>query len=206
MYLPPNVTETEFLRATEKVTRMLCNSFKFGYYDINDIKQQAAVFAIEGMHAYDPSRPLDNFLYTHIRNRLINFRRDKYRRNDPPCLDCHNSLPGETLHADKHYCERYQNWLDRNAAKQNILNPLDLQNISDDREPNTRSESTVLDQLETDEILQMIDLKLDVELRSVYLQMRAGENVPKSKREAVERAIVEIVKDNIECLSLREGD
>jgi RNA polymerase sigma factor (sigma-70 family) len=206
MRLPDNVTEKDFLQATEKVVNILAASFKFGYFEVEDIKQQARLFAIEAMGRYDPSRPLDNFLFTHIRNRLINFRRDKYRRNDPPCIECHNSLPGSTLHEDGQYCEKYSIWLRRNASKQNIMNPIDLHNISDEHERNTHTESCVLEDIEIAELRNMIDIKLEPELRSIYLQMLAGDSVPRSKRTEVERAIEEIIGDNPECLNSLRGD
>lgn len=203
MKLPESVTEAAFLSATEKVVNILCPSFAFGFYDVDDMKQQARIFAIQAMAKYDPTRPLDNFLYTHIKNRLINFRRDNFRRNDPPCLTCYNSINGETAHPDGQYCEKYLAWLRRNTTKQNIMNPLDISNISDENEPNTRRESTVLAEIETQELLDLIDMKLDVELRSTYLQMQAGESVPKAKREQVEAAVLLIVKDNLSAIADR---
>jgi RNA polymerase sigma factor (sigma-70 family) len=198
--LPDNISEEQFLTATNKVVNILCPSFAFGYFDVEDIKQQGRIFAIEAMARYDPTRPLDNFLYTHIKNRLINFRRDKFRRNDPPCFSCHNSIAGETLHADKQYCEKYLAWLHRNSVKQNIINALDISNIADELEPNMREESSVVEDIERNELLALIDMKLDVELRQVYLQMQAGDSVSKTKREQVEKAILDIVGDNIQCL------
>ena len=200
MNLPANVSEADFLTAVDKIANLLASSFTFGFYTVEDIKQQARLFAIQAMDRYDPARPLDNFLYTHIKNRLINFRRDNFRRNDPPCQLCHASLNGDTPHEDKQYCEKYQMWLKRNFTKQNIINPLDLSNICDEHEPNTRVESNVVEQLEREELLALIDMKLSVELRQVYLQMQAGESVPKAKREQVERAVLDILRENSECL------
>jgi DNA-directed RNA polymerase specialized sigma24 family protein len=201
MNLPPGVSEASFLQATEKVVNILAPSFAFGYFGIDDIKQQARLFAIQAMDRYDVTRPLDNFLYSHIKNRLINFRRDKFRRNDPPCASCHCSIQGETTHEDRKYCKAYEAWLNRNSRKQNIMNPLDIAYISDEAEPNTRRESTVVEDIEKDELLRIIDMKLDVELRQVYLQMQAGATVPKAKREAVQKAVLEIIGGNLECLT-----
>ena len=52
------------------------------------MKQQAAIFALEGLEKYDNKRPLENFLWTHVRNRLFNYKRDNYQRPDKPCLSC----------------------------------------------------------------------------------------------------------------------
>lgn len=200
MKLPPNVSEADFLQAVSKVVNILARSFKFGYFEIEDIKQQAYIFAIEAMPRYDQSRPLDNFLYTHIKFRLINFRRDKFRRNDPPCQLCYGTLAGNTPHEDKQYCSAYNSWLKRNRAKQNLMNTLDISNICDGDEPTTREESTVLEDIEQRELLSLIDIKLPVELRQVYLQMQAGESVPKAKRLEVEKAVLDIIGENSECL------
>ena len=40
------------------------------------MKQQAAIFALEGLEKYDNKRPLENFLWTHVRNRLFNYKRE----------------------------------------------------------------------------------------------------------------------------------
>ena len=200
MYLPDSISEKVFLAATEKVICVLAHSFAFGPFSVEDIKQQARLFAIQSMDKYDISRPLDNFLYAHVKNRLINFRRDNFRRNDPPCKGCHSSVDGETAHTDKKYCIKYVIWMQRNTVKQNIISPLDISNIDDEDEKNTRRESTVVDDLIKQELLSLIDMRLDVELRSTYLQMQVGENVPKAKREAVEKAVLDIIKDNDECL------
>jgi DNA-directed RNA polymerase specialized sigma24 family protein len=201
LVLPPSVTEAQFLAAVEKIVNILSPSFAFGYFTVEDIKQQARMFAIEAMQRYDPTRPLDNFLYAHVKNRLINFRRDKFRRNDPPCLNCHSSLPGDTAHENKQYCSAYLAWLKRNCAKQNLMSPLDISSICDEHEPTTRTESSVVEDIERRELLAIIDLKLPVELRGAYLQMQSGETVPKIKRLAVEKAVLEIVKDNVACLT-----
>jgi hypothetical protein len=49
MRLPPNVKESDFLAATEKVVGILAPSFAFGYVEVEDIKQQARMFAIQAM-------------------------------------------------------------------------------------------------------------------------------------------------------------
>ena len=72
------VTDEAFLEALNIVTKRLVYKFKFGYHEIEDMKQQAAVFAIEALEKYDHKRPLENFLWVHVRNRLFNFKRDNF--------------------------------------------------------------------------------------------------------------------------------
>jgi hypothetical protein len=196
MNLPHGKTEAEVLLAIEKAVNILAPSFVFGYFDLDDIKQQGRVYALQALAAggYDPSRPLENFLYAHIRNRYINLRRDKLRRSDAPCLRCH---AGDPCGEDGQTCRRYDDWLARNQAKANILRPLDIEHIADERERRARVASTVCEDAERDELLRRIDEQLPVELRSSYLQMRAGVSIPRARRLVVEAAVKEILG----CLS-----
>jgi RNA polymerase sigma factor (sigma-70 family) len=192
--VPEGYSEAEVISEIERIISILAPTFKFGYYDVDDIKQEARIEAWKALARYDPSRPLANFLYTHVRNRLINLKRDKYHRNDPPCKLCHEGR----LHSVTEACGRYKDWCKRNTSKQNIMNPLDLLNISDENEKNTRSESGVLDDIVINELLRRIDEELPVELRSHYLQMRSGMNIPKARRREVEKAILEILNNEVE--------
>jgi len=58
--LPNNVNEEEFLTVLENISKRLAYKFNFGYHSIEDMKQQAAIFALEGLKKYDNSRPLEN--------------------------------------------------------------------------------------------------------------------------------------------------
>lgn len=60
----------------------MAKKYTFPNYDEEDIAQEAFIIGLEAMERYDPDRPLENFLRVHIRNRLSNFRRDKYYRPD----------------------------------------------------------------------------------------------------------------------------
>ena len=75
------VSESEFVQVWEKISKKLGYKFKFGYHSHEDMKQQAAIFALEGLKNYDYKRPLENFLWTHVRNRLFNFKRNNFSKN-----------------------------------------------------------------------------------------------------------------------------
>ncbi len=199
MVIPPGHTEATVLEAIERAVGVLAPSFTFGYFDVDDIRQQGRVFAIEILEkeTYDPSRKLENYLYTHIHNRLCNFKRDNFRRNDPPCPPCHR---GEWCE-EGGPCSKYSAWKKRNAAKSNLMRPLDIEHVHDEHEPGTRTPSTVEDDVQLQELLRMIDQDLPVELRQSYLQMRAGVSVPKARRLQVEKAVSEILKGEVGCPS-----
>jgi DNA-directed RNA polymerase specialized sigma24 family protein len=88
LILPDNYTETEVIDIINTVADRLCYKFKFGYHSAEDMKQQARLYAWEGMEKYDGKRPLENFLWTHVRNRLYNFKRNNYSRLEKPCDTC----------------------------------------------------------------------------------------------------------------------
>lgn len=189
MKLPAGYSEAQVLEAIEKAANMLAPSFVFGYWSIEDIKQEARIYGLECLDRFDTTRPLVNFVFAHVRNRLINLCRNKLRRSDAPCMKCHD---GDPCTGGK-YCEKYQVWLKRNSAKINVLCPLDINYISDDNESGTKCESTVCEESEVSELCELIDEKLPVGLRAAFLQLRAGVSLPKAKRLEVEQAVKEIL-------------
>ena len=80
------IDEAEFLEVLDKITKKLIHKFRFGYHNAEDMKQQASIFALEALDRYDGKRPLEIFLWTHVRNRLFNFKRNNYQRPDSPCI------------------------------------------------------------------------------------------------------------------------
>jgi DNA-directed RNA polymerase specialized sigma24 family protein len=198
MTYPHGLTEAEVLAAVEQVVEMLCHSFVFGYYELEDVQQEARIMALQALPKYDPrpdadgktTRPLPNFLYTVVRTRLINLRRDKYKRNDPPCLLCHR---GEhATHPDGQPCKAYRSWKRRNNTKANLARP-QLLEAGDERLLKGGEASHEIAQAA--ELAALIDEKLPVSLRADYLRVKAGERIPKSRRARVLAAIREIVCD-----------
>ena len=47
--LPHNVSNEEFIRVLDNISKRLGHKFRFGYHDFEDMKQQAAIFALEGL-------------------------------------------------------------------------------------------------------------------------------------------------------------
>ena len=86
--IPNGMTEKQVIQIINNIANRLAGKFKFGYHDLEDMKQQARLFAWEGMENYDGIRPLENFLWTHVRNRLYNFKRNNFGRPDKPCDSC----------------------------------------------------------------------------------------------------------------------
>lgn len=186
-----NHTEKEILETIERVIVTLVPSFIFGYYTYDDIAQEARIKAIEALDDYDEKRRLDCFLWTHVKNRLINLRRDKQMRNDPPCNKCHAGN-----FCKQGGCKKYNEWYERNIAKCNVLNFVSMENLVG--ENNVIEQSDQETDVQISEILKIIDEKIPVDLRKYYLMMRDGVSVPKSKRLKVEEIVKEILKDSME--------
>lgn len=188
-----NISEEELVEKIYKVVSLLAKSFRFGYHEVEDMKQQGALFVLQNLDKYDEARPLENFIYTHVKNRFINFVRDNYRRNDS-CKLCKQGEP--TKHPDGKFCKSYINWNKRNIVKQNIVNTIDILHISDEGEKNTRIESTIHNDALIKELVEKVDTEIPMELRSTWLQMQQGATgIPKTKRREVEKFIRSIIEN-----------
>lgn len=190
MKLPEGVSEARFLEALTSVIKLLSSKFRFGYHDSDDIKQKGAQFAIEAMASdkYNAALPLENFLYTHIRNRLINFKRDNYVRPDPPCKTCvFFQAKTCSVFESRSDCTKYTSWEQRNEAKKNLMKP-----VSDETINESSGLSETSDELNIKELEQIINAELPLDLRADYLRLRSGASIPAVRREKVRNAILEI--------------
>lgn len=201
MFIPAGMTEAQVLADIEKVIHEFASSYTFGYYELEDIQQEARMEAINALPKYNPldkdgnpTRPLTNFLFIHVRNRILNLRRKKYKRTDPPCNICHNNRQNE--HEDGKICRKYIVWKKRNSMKANLTRPLTLDGISEEGEPSIAVDDKVPNMANINELREMINEKLDPSLRSDYLRILAKEKIPKARRTAVEAAIKEIVSED----------
>ena len=201
MRVPKNMTEQEVLEVIDKVANRLCYKFKFGYHEVDDMKQQARLFAIQGMDKYDESRPLENFLWTHVRNRLFNFKRDNFERPDKPCFSCPFYDPNCKVSTneceefeDKKECSLYEGWVNRNLRKKNLVSTTGLDNAYQSKDDN--SPFSLLDFIADGEILELIDKNISINLRADYLRIKYGLKLSRAKKNAVINSIKSILKEN----------
>jgi DNA-directed RNA polymerase specialized sigma24 family protein len=173
------ISDEEFVSVLNKVTKKLIYKFKFGYHEVEDMKQQAAIFALEALEKYDHKRPLENFLWTHIRNRLFNFKRDKYQRPDKPCLTCplydpklKCSSSGCSKYSNKLDCDLYNTWMSRNERKKNLNQ---LTSISQNYD--LSSSLDLINDASNKEIVDLLDEHLSYKYREIFLKIRHGEKV-----------------------------
>jgi len=187
------VDENELLKVIDIITKKLAYKFKFGYHDIEDMKQQISIFALEGLKNYDHKRPLENFLWTHVRNRLFNYKRDNYQRPDKPCYSCplfDKTLSICTKYSNKYDCDLYSNWAQRNDSKKNLMHLTTIEEVKDYSNVFLDSESL---SLENAEILKILDEELTGEYRVIYIKFKNGSKIPKSDRDKLISKIQEIL-------------
>lgn len=194
------VDENEFLNVVDIIAKKLAYKFKFGYHDFDDMKQQISIFALEGLKNYDHKRPLENFLWTHVRNRLFNYKRDNYQRPDKPCLSCplydphcKKSTSGCEQYSNKEDCELYENWLSRNNTKKNLMHLTTIDEIKDYSNAFSSDDSLLTNTIASNEIFNLIETHLNGEHRTIYLKVRSGAKVNKSDMDKLTVKLQEIM-------------
>ena len=154
------MTKQEVTETIERVASRYAYKFQFAYYTPEDIKQEAFLIAMEALDRYDSSRPLENFLAVHIKNRLNNFKRDKFYRQ----------TSSENIN---------------NNSKKYLMEPLDISNIRDEFEDNMKVDDDFISSIENKELLNLIDEHLEVTLRADYLRILHNVYVSKPRREQI---------------------
>ena len=195
--IPQGMSEDQVLQIINNIANRLASKFKFGYHELEDMKQQARMFAWEGLEHYDGIRPLENFLWTHVRNRLYNFKRNNFGRPDKPCDSCpyfdatfSNAQGYGCKKFDDHEeCDLYAGWLSRNTAKRNIMNTAQL-------DMDLKASSSVEDMLDKKHIFNLIDKSITVQEREDWLRFVNNVRLPKTRKEAITQRILQILKEN----------
>lgn len=178
------MTEEQVLASIDRIVDVLAPKYKFGYFTLDDIKQEGRLAGLKGLEKYNEALPLDNFMFIHIKNRLSNFKRDNFRRNDPPCQHCHNEVKHEHTKA----CDKHARWAKANASKTRVASPYSL--LDSDTEKYTYESST-----DFQELSQLIDDALPALLRSAYLKMRAGDKTVTAEEKRQVEDIVRVIAE-----------
>ena len=178
MKIPKGMTEEQVIETINKVVNRYAHKFKFGFYEADDIRQEAFIIAMEALDRYDENRPLENFLAVHVKNRLSNFKRDKFFRKNP---DLQNEKSEQ-----------------RNNVKKFLMEPLNIELIRDEHEDNMKQMDSFIDRVDTAELFNLIDEYLDISFRADYLRILHGVYVPKPRREQIYKEIYTIFEEHRE--------
>ena len=198
MKIPKGMTEDEVLEIIDNVAQRLAYKFKFGYHDLDDMKQQARFFALQVLPKYDNKRPLENFLWSCVHNKLFNYKRDNFERPGYPCQTCPFDAWKEDTdecmkYGDKLECKYYSVWYKRNTSKRNVMHPIDLGNVQDEHEQNMKTEFDVLEYLDAKELNEKIEKELPVDMRMDYIKLQNGVNINKNRRNTLMKIIKDII-------------
>lgn len=197
------IDENEFLRVLDVISKKLAYKFKFGYHEYDDMKQQISIFALEGLKNYDHKRPLENFLWTHVRNRLFNYKRDNYQRPDKPCLtcplydpNCKKSNSECEQYSNKNDCSLYEAWINRNTTKKNLMHLTNIEETKDFSHTFCSNDDILTQDIMTKEILDLVETHLNGEYRTIYLKVKSGIKVHKSDMDKLTIKLREIITDH----------
>tara|TARA_R110002020_G_scaffold190663_1_gene390259 strand:+ start:99 stop:617 length:519 start_codon:yes stop_codon:yes gene_type:complete len=164
MQIPENLSEQEVVDVILKVCKKLAPKYVFASYEVEDIEQEAFMMGVEALNRYDSDKPLENFIYAHINNRLKNFKRDNYYRFDYGTA---------------------QKIQDR---KKSILEPVDIAALY-----SLSTDDNIVDEAHLSEVLDLIDRKLPADLRGDYLKLRTNSPLPKGRKAIIIQTIENII-------------
>lgn len=164
------------------VAKKLAYKFTFGYYDYDDIVQEGVIYGLEKYEEWDNKRPLAAFMYFIIANHLKNLKRNKYFRLDTKC----------SLHSVYNEdCTDCRKKMSNNERKRNLVDTLDITNISDEAEPRTHDQSEAIDAAILTEFEESLLHALTFNERLDYLRLKDGFKIPYARRLKLEAIILE---------------
>jgi DNA-directed RNA polymerase specialized sigma24 family protein len=173
MKIPDGLNEQEVIATIQKIAKRLAPKYVFAGYEVEDIEQEAFLIGFAGLKSYDPTRPLENFMYTHINNRLKTFKRDNYYRMDY----------GTEAEKIQH-------------QKRDLLEPVSIDNVyTMHTAPDVNNDAYVK------EILELIDRKLPTHLRRDYLRLQSNSPLPKGRKANIINIIEQIINGELDELT-----
>lgn len=200
--IPKGYTEEQVVNIIKIIGRKLGEKFVFGYHDIEDLEQQAALIAWEGLLRYDGRANLYNFLYTHVHNRLHNYKRDNFERIDKPCKKCPVGMFDKEFglclrHNDDSLedCEFYYNWIIRNGAKRNLMEPVDISEVDSKNEHSMCGNDDLLINIEYSEIIKRIKDKMPMQSMLDFDKFVSGAKMTSTARNKIKEIVKQILKD-----------
>lgn len=200
MQIPQGMTETEVIGIINTVCDIVSPTFKFGCYTVEDIRQESWIFAMEALPRFNPKRgqyadlknKLTVFLLRHVKNHLINLKRNKFSRVSPPCECCpHNqNFKSCAKYVNRDECKKWVGWNKRNNSKKSLM-------MSGDRDVSTIiKDDEKVDVSLSREIRAIIDKELPLEYRADYCKFTNGGKLSKKSKAAIMSLITEILIRN----------
>tara|TARA_A100001015_G_scaffold292789_1_gene368543 strand:- start:2204 stop:2824 length:621 start_codon:yes stop_codon:yes gene_type:complete len=196
MKTPKGLTEQEVLEVINKTVNYLAPSFKFGYFDIDDMRQEGTIFCLEAIDSFnfkkssqqDIKDALFTFLKTHVRWRFLNMRRKQLMRVEPPSCKCKLCREDSPNRLD---CPKYSNWIKRNIAKRSLMEPFDVDDVYS---INSSSSIDMDEKILSSDIIKILNQYIPANIRVDYRKFIDGVSISKSKREKLIQTIKLIIQ------------
>ena len=151
-----------------KVIDRIAPRYTFGYYELDDIKQESFIICLEAIEKYDNSRPFENFISKHLSNRLKTLIRDKYSRSN--------------IESEKH--EKL------NQSKKNLM---DLKSVDGSYKI---YEDDIIERMSTSEAIETLMQELPPSMRNNFYRLANGVSIQSSKKQALFEKVKEILGEN----------
>jgi DNA-directed RNA polymerase specialized sigma24 family protein len=142
--------------------------YTFGYYDVDDIKQESYIICLEALSKYDQNRPFENFISKHLSNRLKTLIRDKYSRSN--------------IDSPKH-----------EKLNQNKKNLMDLKSSEGQLKI---FEDNIIDRMSNDEAIEILMRELPPSMRNNFYRLANGVSIQSAKKQALFDKIKEILGED----------
>jgi len=159
---------TEQLQTIMKVIDRIAPKYTFGYYDVDDIKQESYIICLEALSKYDQNRPFENFISKHLSNRLKTLIRDKYSRSN--------------IDSPKH-----------EKLNQNKKNLMDLKSSEGQLKI---FEDNIIDRMSNDEAIEILMRELPPSMRNNFYRLANGVSIQSAKKQALFDKIKEILGED----------
>lgn len=179
-------TEQEVIDLLLSIIDRLAPKYIFGIYDVEDIKQEAFLIGMEWLKSYKNQAALGAYLYTVLKSKLHNFKRDNTTTHNISCSYCTKFNEN---------CESCANRKANQDAKYNLLYPIDISRVREDGERNLQI-NDYNEEVDEKELLRKVDTELPKEYRKDYLKIMGGLYVSKKRRMEIELKILNIVGEN----------
>lgn len=130
------LSEAQILFCIDFVVDYLAPGFVFRPFDLDDVKQEGRAAALKSLPGFDPTfkksgtmeEKLRAYLFTHVKRRLINFKRDEHSNKEDKykLRNYTSSIYGlEDSHESQILIEEDEGLIDRKIIKEKILSELE---------------------------------------------------------------------------------
>lgn len=188
----------------EEFSGYLGQIYKFGFYELEDMKQEAVLRCLEALNNnnYDETKSLKQYLFMVVKNHFKNLLRKYRQKNEPPCLTCpffdaamKSSDNQCTKFINKNDCKEFSEFQKKCSVRESILSPHDIGSLSEIEKEQLTVEYDILENMADTELYLYIDEHLKPYLRSDFLRLLSGINIKEENKKIIQREVALIIRD-----------